>query len=244
MSFANLVATNLSSGPHPQQSRENGTWGGTTRREYALPREPDVRSRPESRTDQALLKGIRHGDQADFNLLYERYFRRVYNYSYLRLRNHADTEEVVQDTFAAVFRSIDIYREKASLISWIYGIAKNSVNNHLRRAKAHAVRIERAGPELLRTATSMAACTPEENLSLRRGAEALNDRLDAVTDWQAEIFVLRHVEDLSIGKIAERMSRSNDAVRSSLYRVKRLLIEAIDPELTRAGESGAEEGAA
>jgi RNA polymerase sigma-70 factor (ECF subfamily) len=209
-----------------------------------LPRELDVRSRSETRTDQDLLKGIRLNNQADFNLLYERYFRRVYSYSYLRLRNHADTEEVVQDTFAAVFRSIDAYQEKASLISWIYGIAKNSVNNHLRRAKAHAVRIERAGPELVRTAASMAACTPEEDLTLRRGAEALNDRLDSVTDWQAEVFVLRHVENLSIGKIAEQMSRSNDAVRSSLYRVKRLLTEAIDPELTRAGKSVAEGGAA
>ena len=209
-----------------------------------MPREPEVRSGSETRSDEDLLKGIRHGNQADFNLLYERYFRRVYSYSYLRLRNHADTEEVVQDTFAAVFRSIDAYQEKASLISWIYGIAKNSVNNHLRRAKAHAVRVERAGPELLRTAASMAACTPEENLTLRRGAEALNDRLDSVTDWQAEVFMLRHVENLSIGKIAERMSRSNDAIRSSLYRVKLLLTEAIDPELARTGKSVAEGGAA
>ncbi len=209
-----------------------------------MPREPEVRSRPETRADRDLLKRIRHGDEAAFNLLYERYFRRVYNYAYLRLRNHADTEEVVQDTFAVVFHSIDSYQGKASLISWIYGIAKNSVNNHLRRAKAHAVRVERAGPELLRTAVSMAACTPEEHLSLRRGAMALSDRLDTVTDWQAEIFVLRHVENLSIGKIAERMSRSNDAVRSSLYRVKRLLMEAVDPESARAGKSVAEGGAA
>ena len=64
-----------------------------------------------------------------------------------------------------------------------------------------------------------------------------------MTDWQAEVFMLRHVENLSIGKIAERMSRSNDAIRSSLYRVKLLLTEAIDPELARTGKSVAEGGA-
>ena len=81
-------------------------------------------------------------------------------------------------------------------------------------------------------------------LSLRRGAEAVNERLSNVTDWQAEIFVLRHVENLPIGKIAQRMSRSNDAVRSSLCRVKRLLVEAVDPERVRAAKSVAEGGVA
>ena len=75
---------------------------------------------------------------------------------------------------------------------------------------------------------SLASCTPEEHLSLQRCTEAIEERLSGVADWQAEIFVLRHVEDLSIGEIAERMSRSHDAVRSSLYRVKRLLLETVD----------------
>jgi DNA-directed RNA polymerase specialized sigma24 family protein len=43
------------------------------------------------------------------------------------------------------------------------------------------------------------------------------------------------VENLTIGEISERVKRSNDAVRSSLYRVKRMLIEAVDPALATAG---------
>jgi len=42
--------------------------------------------------------------------------------------------------------------------------------------------------------------------------------------------VLRHVENMTIGEIARRMDRSNDAVRSSLYRVKRMLVEAGNPD--------------
>ena len=51
-----------------------------------------------------------------------------------------------------------------------------------------------------------------------------------MSSWQAEVFVLRHVENLTIGEIARRMDRSSDAIRSSLYRVKRLLVEAGNPE--------------
>ena len=57
----------------------------------------------------------------------------------------------------------------------------------------------------------------------------MDQRLRSVTRWQAEAFWLRHVEDLSIEQIASQMERSNDAIRSSLYRVKRLLVESDAP---------------
>ncbi len=192
--------------------------------------QPD--SRP--RTDAELLEGIRRSSQEDFTVLYERYFQRVYSFAYTRLRNHADAEEVVQETFTAVFRSIDAYRGQSALLSWIYGIAKNTVNNHLRRAKAHEVRLERAQPELSRSAWSLDACTPEERLSLQRCSDLVAEQLASIADWQAEVFVLRHIENLPISEIARRTSRSNDAVRSSLYRVKRLVVEAVDPGMVSA----------
>jgi RNA polymerase sigma-70 factor (ECF subfamily) len=205
-----------------------------------LPRTPSRRTRPApqppqptTRGDHEIVEGIRRASEEEFHLLYERYFQRLYSFAYLRLRNHADAEEVVQETFTVVFRSIEAYRGQSSLLSWIYGIAKNTVNNHVRRARAYEARIERAGGELQRSLRSLASCTPEENLTLRRCAEALRARLASVADWHAEVFLLRHVENLPIDEIARRMSRSNDAVRSSLYRVKRLLVEAIDPTLVR-----------
>jgi RNA polymerase sigma factor (sigma-70 family) len=200
----------------------------------ATRRQP-VRSNGQEPTDTELIEGIRRSNEADFNLLYERYFQRVYSFAYLRLHNRADTEEVVQDVFTAVFRSIEAYRGQSSLLAWIYGIAKNTVNNHIRRAKAHEQRIERAEAELERSSYSMDSCTPEEHLSLRRCEEAIQERLAALSDWHTEVFVLRHFEDLPIDEIAQRVSRSNDAVRSSLYRVKKMLVETLNPGVALAG---------
>jgi RNA polymerase sigma-70 factor (ECF subfamily) len=190
--------------------------------------------RQADRTDQELLEGIRQSREEDFSLLYDRYFQRVFGFVYSRLRNRADTEEVVQEVFTAVFCSIEAYRGQSSLLSWIYGIAKNTVNNHVRRARAQQVRVERAEDELRRCAWSLDACTPEERLTLTRCAEAVNERLSSVSDWQSEIFVMRHLENLSIGEIARRTSRSSDAVRSSLYRMKRLVVDAVDSGLASA----------
>lgn len=186
----------------------------------------------EALPDADLLDAIRSGDESAFTVLYERYFDRVYNFAFARLRNRADAEEVAQETFIAVFRSIEAFAGRSALLSWIYGIAKNTVNNHLRRSRAQELRIERAEEDLVRNAHSFETCTPEEHASFRRCTNAVERSLRGVSDWQAEVFALRHFENLPIQEIADRMNRSNDAIRSSLYRVKRMIVEAVDSEYT------------
>ena len=68
-------------------------------------------------SDQELLEGLRAESEPYFAELYNRYFQRIYNFVYARMRNHAETEEVVQETFLAVFRSIENYRGQSSLLS-------------------------------------------------------------------------------------------------------------------------------
>jgi RNA polymerase sigma-70 factor (ECF subfamily) len=210
-------------------------WEGSTPGVAALPRHQPLDPTLAQRSDEDLFEGLRRPTQADFNALYERYFQRVYSFAYARLRNRADTEEVVQETFTAVFRSIDAFRGQSTLLCWIYGIAKNNVNNHLRRAKAHELRVERADAAMVVGAASLDVSTPEDQLSLKRYESSVEKLLASVAGWQSEVFWLRHVENLSIGEIAQRVCKSNDAVRSSLYRVKRMLVEAVDPALATAG---------
>ncbi len=192
--------------------------------------------------DEALVEAVRNAEERAFGLLYERYFQRVYTFSFLRLRNHADTEEAVQETFTAIFRSIDAYRGESPLVSWIYGIARNTVNNQFRRANAQRQRMVRVRNEMLRTSLAMSPCTPEDELNLQRSVDQARECLESLSDWQAEVFALRHLENLPIGEIARRMSRSHDSVRSSLYRVKSLLIKAVDPGDSNADPGGVVDG--
>ena len=189
-------------------------------------------------SDQELLEGIRAQNELHFGELYRRYFQRIYNFVYVRMRNHAETEEVVQETFLAVFRSFDNYRGQSSLLSWIYGIAKNTTNNSLRRAKSQTERIDLADDEDLIPRPSLGEGMPDEQLDLHRFRELLAERLDSLAGWQAEIFEMRHFENLSIPEISERTQRSSDAVRSSLYRVKRLFFEAASANGNLAAASG------
>jgi RNA polymerase sigma-70 factor (ECF subfamily) len=183
-------------------------------------------------SDQELLDGIRRASEAHFSELYGRYFQRIYSFVYTRIRNHADAEEVVQETFTAVFRSFDSYRGQSSLLSWIYGIAKNTVNSQLRRAKSQGQGLERAENEQLAPGLFSENSTPEQHLGMQRYAEAIRRELGEVAEWQSEVFVMRHLENLSIAEISRRTQRSSDSIRSSLYRVKRLLIETAEETAT------------
>ena len=173
-------------------------------------------TRRDTRSDTELVAAIRRKDEGAFNVLYERYFQRVYNFAYARIHNCADAEEAVQETFIAVFKSIDAYGGRSPLLSWLYGIAKNTVNNQLRRAKAHERRLERAESALLRSAFSLDSCTPEEHLGLRRCSEAVEESLGSVSGWQAEAFALRHLENMPIHEIADRHFRTHQGVQGGI----------------------------
>jgi RNA polymerase sigma-70 factor (ECF subfamily) len=180
----------------------------------------------EALTDSDLIEGIRSGSESHFNELYHRYFQRIYNFVYGRIRNHADAEEIVQETFTIVFSSMKKYSGRSSLLSWIYGIAKNTTNNGLRQTKNVNQRMQEIGSEQLRPIKSFASCTPEEQLSIQRYLKDVVEQLEEFGDWQVEIFDMRHLQNMSIREISERTHRSSDSVRSCLYRVKRLLLEA------------------
>jgi len=177
-------------------------------------------------SDEALFERVCSGSEAHFNVLYARYFRRIYAFVFQRTRNHADTEELVQETFTVVFRGAANYGGRASPLSWIYGVAKNLVLNHLRRARVQQQRIAEAGEQTLATTSPLWSYQPDQQLRLRRCARAIDEQIAGLADWQAEAFFLRHSENLPIREISRRTDRSADAVRSGLYRVKRLLLKA------------------
>lgn len=177
-------------------------------------------------SDEELFEEVRRGSEAHFNALYDRYFRRIYHFIYVRLRNHADAEELTQETFAAVFHSAEAFSGRSAPLGWVYGIAKNTVNNHLRRLRIQGQRLEEAGPEALTADSAEWRGTPEDHLALHRTVHAIERRLARLTPWQTEVFLLRHVDNASIREICRRTARSSDAVRSGLYRAKRELLEA------------------
>jgi RNA polymerase sigma-70 factor (ECF subfamily) len=169
--------------------------------------------------DMALVARIRRGDQNAFAELHRLYHGRVLAFAHKRLSDATEAEDVAQDVFLALFRSIDRYEGRSSLLTWIFGIAHHEVCNRFRR---RSVETTSFGDETYDVAAPAPSAEEVIDASrvLRRCAETLQR---AVSPAQRKIFALRYGAARSIESIARETGRSEGAVRIGLLRSRRAL---------------------
>jgi RNA polymerase sigma-70 factor (ECF subfamily) len=174
--------------------------------------------------DEVLVERVRGGDESAFGQLYDRYFTRVFHFVARRLRNRADTDETVQEVFVNVFASIDSYRGEAPFGAWVFGLTRRTV----------ASRFKKRTPSLLPLAddemesASHAVTRDPDPYELYELTERLARLEDAaateLTEEQRQLFELHHLENRSIQEIAGLLRKSEDAVKSHLYRARKVLL--------------------
>ena len=179
-------------------------------------------------SDEALVDHLRAGDRSAFNEIYRRYFKWVYAFLDRRLRNRADTEETTQEVFINIFSSLDSYRGDAPLAAWIFGLTRRTLAARFRRKRHPTVPLfeedEEASYTIL-TAGGQPESTPLENYEMSERAERLERALsDEITEDQRRLFEMHHLQSIPIAEIARRLSKSEDSVKSGLYRTRKLLL--------------------
>jgi RNA polymerase sigma-70 factor (ECF subfamily) len=179
-------------------------------------------------TDEMLVDWLREGDLAAFDELYRRYFKRVYGFLDKRLRNRADAEETTQEVFINIFSSIDSFRGEAPFAAWVFGLTRRTLSARFRRKQHPTVPLfdeedERGMASL--TPGSSAEATPLENYEMVERAAQLTRILESgVTPEQRQLFELHHLQSIPIAEIARTLCRSEDSIKSNLYRTRKLLL--------------------
>ena len=176
-------------------------------------------------SDSEIVERVTGGDHDAFTLLYDRYFPRVYHFVNKRLRNRADTEETVQEIFTSVFSSIGSYRGEAPLAAWVLGVSRRTIANRFKKKQHPTVPLE--GEEEPRDLLSPAIRrepTPLEHYECRERIARMQDsaaRNLSLEQWQ--LFVLHHLLHRSIQDISTSLQKTEDSVKSNLYRARKLL---------------------
>ena len=182
---------------------------------------------PTETSDDELVERVLAGERDAFELLYARYLKRVFGFVDKRLSNRADVEETTQEVFINVFSALASYRREAPFAAWVLGIARRTVAGRFKKRQHPTVPLETDGEIDAAPASTLAppAACPEAQYELVervRELEALADR--ELTAEQRELFALHHLEHRSIAEIAEAKGKSADAVKSNLYRARRVLL--------------------
>jgi len=178
--------------------------------------------------DRQLVHRVIAGDQAAFSEIYGTYFPRVYAFTLKRVGDPAEAEDLTQETFVQLYRSLPSFEGRSSLLTWTFGIAHNVCSRFFRHCSRWMV-----GPKDSREFDDKPV---ESTIERRVDAGRVLDRCDEILSESRrpahqEIFHLRYGESHSIKAIAEKVGKSNEAVKVSLRRSRATLTNNV-PELS------------
>jgi RNA polymerase sigma-70 factor (ECF subfamily) len=180
---------------------------------------------PQVVTDVELIQKITSGDHSAFSILYERYFRRVYAFVDKRMRNRADTEEVVQEVFINVFSSLESFRSEGPFAAWVLGVARRTAANRFKKKQLPTVSFEEDEDLDSKARSGGHAATPLENYECQEELRLLQTAVEEkLSKTQRRLFELHHLGHRTIHDIANITNKSEDSVKSNLYRARRLLL--------------------
>lgn len=178
-------------------------------------------------SDEELVAALRSGDRRAFDALYDRYFKRVFRFTAKRLGNRADAEETTQEVFIGVLNAIDSFRGEAPFAAWVFGITRRTIASRFKRKRHPMISLDGHEPERTRSGGASIEPSPVEVVEFQERLAQLEDGLERrLSAEQRLLFRLHHLEDLPISEIAARLEKSEDAVKSHLYRARRLLLQA------------------
>lgn len=178
-------------------------------------------------SDSDLVEQILDGSLEAFDLLYESYFPRVYYFALKRLGDVGEAEDVAQDVFMTVLSALPSYQGQSSLLVWIFGITRNTINRRFRRPRPLLEPLEEGGALDVAGRETPADRSVEARRLLNRCQQVIDSEL---TPLQRHIFDLKHFRSQSIRSIALLLGKSENAVKASLYRMRRAIADGT-PEL-------------
>lgn len=179
--------------------------------------------------DRELVERARAGERSAFDLLVARYQRRLLRLVLRLLRDQAEAEDVVQETFLRAYRALPRFRGDAAFYTWLYRIALNGARNAILRRR------QRAAPQGVTPAQLPAPVgevgTPESLLLSKQVMQTVDAAMEALPLELRTAIVLREIEGLSYEEIAQIMECPLGTVRSRIYRAREAIARRLRPLL-------------
>lgn len=167
--------------------------------------------------DSDLVARAAAGDGAAFHALVERHRAMVYRLAYQFAGNHHDAEDIAQDVFIKVFRSLDRFRYDAQLTSWLYRIVMNACIDHRRRHAPAGWAPFTEDAELRMANTPEDGPGPEEQAYGGQLGEVLGAEIARLPPGQRLVFTMRHHEGLKLSEIADALGLAEGTVKRQLH---------------------------
>jgi len=187
-----------------------------------LPAEPD-----------ALIERCLRGDQQAWEQIVRQYWRRVFNVAYKFVGRHDEAEDLTQDVFLKVFKSLATFDRRANFQTWLVSVSRNLCIDHYRSVRKERETIDRDvnADDLSPHSVEVSAHVVLERLDL---AQELRRALQQLPESLRTAVVMRDIQELSYQEIADRLRLPEGTVKSRINRGRHELAR----QITRLREKG------
>jgi RNA polymerase sigma-70 factor, ECF subfamily len=185
--------------------------------------------------DRQLVARAQRGDKQAFELLVEKYQRKLARLLSRFIRDPAEVEDVTQEAFIKAYRALPAFRGDSAFYTWLYRIGINTAKNYLmamgRRAPT-STEIEAEEAEGFEEGEQLRDInTPESLLLSNEIARTVNSTIEGLPEELRTAIQMREIEGMSYEDIAKAMDCPIGTVRSRIFRAREAIAEQLRPLL-------------
>ncbi|MBP3222081.1 MAG: sigma-70 family RNA polymerase sigma factor [Neisseriaceae bacterium] len=194
--------------------------------------------------DFALIERAKSGEQTAFNLLFAKYRGRLVRILSQFLHNHAEIEDVAQETLLKAYKALPDFNHDSAFFSWLYRIAINTANSHFRaKSKQNTLSLS----ELSNTddddnddfidSRLTDTANPENIVVSQELAQTIEKAMQELPEKLRQAIVLREIDGLSYEEIAKIANCPVGTVRSRIYNAREAIAQKIRPLIDNDDET-------
>jgi len=177
-------------------------------------------------TTDVLIERCLRGDQHAWEVIVHQHWRKVFNVAYKFVGRHDAAEDLAQDIFLKIFKSLETFDRRANFQTWLISVSRNLCIDHYR-----SVRKERETIDRQVNADDLAPASkevpPDTALEQRDLAVLLRRALERLPESLRTAVVMRDIQELSYQEIADRLGLPEGTVKSRINRGRRELARQI-----------------
>jgi RNA polymerase sigma-70 factor (ECF subfamily) len=194
--------------------------------------------------DDTLLTALREGDERVFTELVERWSGAMLRMALSHVDSRAVAEDVVQDSWLTVLRSLDRFERRSTLRTWVLGIVVNLARSRARAERRTIPLSSESGDPIVDPARFLPADhsrwphhwavepvpwrTPEEDLLVGETRKVILDAIETLPTTQREVLVLRDLEGLSAAEVCNALGLTDTNQRVLLHRARSRVRNAVE----------------
>jgi RNA polymerase sigma-70 factor (ECF subfamily) len=171
-------------------------------------------------TDAELVKQCLAGDHGAWETIVRQYNQRVYNLAYRFTGRFDEAEDLTQEIFLKIYRTLSTYRaESGALVTWIVRVGRNHMIDHYRKYKTERTHTDSLEVEYEKAEENPARyANPAQALEQRELSERVHQALLRVSEDLREAVILRDLEEFTYEEIADMLKLPLGTVKSRINR--------------------------